>query len=371
MNLSGPENGHGAWRHYLSMTDPIDTLHDPHAVALRDLVAELAIRRFEDDPLERWIEATWPLRSPEDSVRRALVHLPSIDLARLVLERASAMPLSIIITPGEPREAQNDLREVIQMTTEAQRRAREATVAILRAPTVTRLPGGEFTFSGEIFRGCAGEPFAGQSRGAHATGVLVGPELVLTAGHYVASRPAKSMYFFFDHFVDAEGRPPERFPAAAVYRGQSIVAITHLPPSAHSPGSDWALVKLDRPVEGRRPLAIRRAGKIADHRPLFVVGHPAGFPMKYALDGVVIDNAAEQQFRTSLDIAEGGSGSPVFDAEADEPIVEGIVARAGRGFINDPTNPDCMRYFVTSEADSHGPVCTRATACVDYVPPLP
>ncbi len=329
------------------------------------MLAELAVRQLEDDSAERWIEASWPVHTPGPLVRDELAAWSSRALARHILTSHS-VPTSIIITPGEKFEDQNDLTEVWKMTTDAQWRAREATVGILRAATVRPLPGREFTFMTEPFRGCAGESFAGQPRGPNATGVLVGPALVLTAGHYVVGRTPESMYFFFDYFLDPEGHVPERFPESAVYRGREVIAFSN--PSAGAKGPDWALVELDRPVEKRRPLPVRRSCRIGDTQPLFVVGHPAGFPMKYALDGAVADNEPLPWFTSTLDTLVAASGSPVFDAEATEPQIEGIVSEGGDWFVVDKEDPTCVRYFRTEDVAQHGTVCTRATAFAHFIP---
>lgn len=352
-------------RHYLPMTPPYVTPLELSSISTRDMLAELAVRQLEDDLAERWIEASWPVRAPGPLVRGELAAWSSRALARHLLTSHSALT-SIIISPGEKFEDYNDLTEVWKMTTDAQWRARDATAGILRAATVRPLPGREFTFTTETFRGCAGEPFAGQPRGPNATGVLVGPALVLTAGHYVVGRPPESMYFFFGYFVDPEGHAPECFPESAVYRGRRIVDSRN--PTTGVKGPDWALVELDRPVEKRRPLAVRRLGKIGDSRPLFVVGHPAGFPMKYALDGAVADNEPLPWFTSTLDTLVASSGSPVFDSEATEPQIEGIVSEGGEWFLVDRDDPTCVRYFRTDDVAQHGTVCTRATAFAHLIP---
>ena len=62
-----------------------------------------------------------------------------------------------------------------------------------------------------------------------------------------------------------------------VYSCESIVHSVQ-----QSNGSDFAVIKLDRPVLGRMPLTVRRSGLITEETPLMVIGHPFSLPTKVA-----------------------------------------------------------------------------------------
>ena len=108
---------------------------------------------------------------------------------------------------------------------------------------------------------------------------------------------------------------------------------------------DFALIKLDRKVVGRKPL------KLADKRvelgqKIFVMGHPSGLPLKYA-DGARVFETEDVYFSTNLDTFGGNSGSPVFNAETFE--VAGILVRGDTDYV--------MSF------EDNGERCTKVNIC--------
>ena len=70
----------------------------------------------------------------------------------------------------------------------------------------------------------------------------------------------------------------EEFPLEDVYFCQKIIVAKYDPLEK----IDYALIKLDRPVQMRAPLAFRNKGKVEDGSELVVIGHPSGLPTKIA-----------------------------------------------------------------------------------------
>jgi hypothetical protein len=211
------------------------------------------------------------------------------------------------------------------------------------------------------YRLCDGETFQDQPCGAFCSGFLVGPALVATAGHcvnpdYLADVTRVRFVFGFrmqDAFT-AQAAIPEQ----DVYRGQEIVQQV-LTPDA----TDWALVRLDRPVVGRTPLRLRTSGRIATGAAVYVLGHPCGLPLKYAPGATVRDNQPAAFFKANLDTYGGNSGSPVFDAARHE--VEGILVRGDRDFV--PIGA-CRRSVVLPTTGPGGEDVTRVS---EILPSLP
>ncbi len=90
---------------------------------------------------------------------------------------------------------------------------------------------------------------------------------------------------------------------------------------------DWAILKLDKKVEGRQPLKINfgyevsvgRNALVADD--VYMLGHPFGLPLKYTRDAVVIEQIPTSTYFTSnLDAFIGNSGSPVFLSKTHEVV---------------------------------------------------
>lgn len=175
---------------------------------------------------------------------------------------------------------------------------------------------------------CDSERFADQPCGAFCSGFLIGPDLVATAGHCVDPdylTDVTRILFVFGYRMTGPLSSTLAVPNGEVYRGKEIVA-HRLTKS----DTDWAVVRLDRAVVGRPTLPLRRAGKINDGAPVYVLGHPCGLPLKYAPGATVRRNDQPAFFTANLDTYGGNSGSPVFNAQHE---VEGILVRGSTDFV--------------------------------------
>lgn len=171
---------------------------------------------------------------------------------------------------------------------------------------------------------------------AGGTGFLVGPSTVLTNYHVVekiisGQKQAASLSCLFDYKVLSDGslNPGERFSLAT---DQGI--LLHSPYSAGEKSGtpdtilpttdelDFALLKLDRAV-GNEPANAPRGFEIlpkgasfyTENQGLIIAQHPAGVPMKLAIDtqSVLSVNANQTRVRYRTNTEGGSSGSPVFD----------------------------------------------------------
>jgi V8-like Glu-specific endopeptidase len=93
---------------------------------------------------------------------------------------------------------------------------------------------------------------------------------------------------------------------------------------------DYAFIELDRKVNDRQPLKVRKTGKISKGASLVVIGHPTGLPTKIA-DGANVRTLQGKFFVANLDTFGGNSGSAVFNAETEE--VEGILVRGETDYV--------------------------------------
>lgn len=173
-----------------------------------------------------------------------------------------------------------------------------------------------------------GERFAEQPVGAYCSGVLVGEDTVLTAGHCFRpdprGGPCDKVKLVFGYAVTAAGRMPSSFPAENVYSCKEVKA-----QKVDDKGADYALVKLDRKVSGRHPLAVNR-GDIYRTSELAAIGYPSGLPVKVATNGSV-RSIREGYFVADLDTFGGNSGSPVFNVKTLK--IEGILVRGGVDYV--------------------------------------
>jgi hypothetical protein len=193
---------------------------------------------------------------------------------------------------------------------------------------------------------CAEEPFAEQVSAAVCSGVLVAPDVVLTAGHCVWRYGCSELAFAFDYAYPA---PPERdlrVEVGDIYRCSRVQALEVTDSDAGT--LDYAFVELDRAALDRvsRPLAPRDA--VVEGAPVRFVSFPGGVPVKLDTSGAVTLTRWTEgdYFVASTDSSHGSSGGPALDENG---FVLGILARGGADYV--PTERGCM---TTARLDDDG-----------------
>ena len=196
----------------------------------------------------------------------------------------------------------------------------------------------------------AREPFQLQPIGPLCSACLVAPDLVITVGRLVSVAVLARTRFVFDFQLKPDGSLLQ-VKSADVYRGIEVVD------SEVNPiGDDWAVVRLDRPVIGRTPAALRRRGQPSVGQRLHVIGHPLGLPMKIAGGSIVRGYPEPEVFFANLDVLGGGPGSPVFNSDTHE--VEGILVRGGAELVRVDA---VMVSLICPEEGALGALCSRAS----------
>ncbi|MDO8804988.1 MAG: serine protease [Elusimicrobiota bacterium] len=219
---------------------------------------------------------------------------------------------------------------------------------------------------------CPGERFAEQPMGAFCSGSLVGEDLVMTAGHCIVDQAkCADTKFVFGFALKKEGDYPRSVPASDVYNCASIIQrdlhteTTFLESVFNGgPGPDFAIIKLDRKVTGRKPLAIHRKAKPANGDQLFVIGHPVGLPLKVAGSAKVRKASPKYFFMADLDTFGGNSGSAVFNANTN--LIEGILVRGDVDFVVSPAG--CRLASVVAQDAGKGEAVTKISAVEKYIP---
>jgi V8-like Glu-specific endopeptidase len=188
---------------------------------------------------------------------------------------------------------------------------------------------------------CSGERFTNQVKLGECSGFLVGPQTLVTAGHCMQNKLDCANHLW----VFGYKRNTTELTTSQVYSCKKIISQRYVDDEKEV--SDYAVIKLDRPVEGYVPLERRKFGRALINTPLVVIGHPLGLPMK-ATDGATVNrmNDKERQspihsfirranyFTTNLDSYGGNSGSPVFNKNNGQ--VEGIIIQGETDFFYNP-----------------------------------
>lgn len=178
------------------------------------------------------------------------------------------------------------------------------------------------------FNVCEDQRFANQPSAANCSGFLVGKNLLVTAGHCVNSEyDCADNVWVFDYKMNSEtNQANTKIATNNVYKCKQIINYQY----AYGIDNDYALIELDREVEGREVLKLRTEGAIAEGEEIVVIGHPSGLPTKVAGGAKVRSIEPKEYFTANLDTFGGNSGSAVFNAETD--LVEGILVRGEQDY---------------------------------------
>lgn len=265
------------------------------------------------------------------------------------------------------------------------RAASDSVVSIwMKEKVVQSTAGGDYVLSAspimEKQNLCSGVRFREQPSGPFCSGTLVGEDLVLTAGHCIKNKAScQNRVFVFGYALKAPGEPAAlRAGADDVYYCSRIIKLmfgkTTAPNSDGQPqtiyGQDFALIKLDRKVIGRQPLAVNRAGGISEGVPVVSMGYPLGLPLKFSQTGTVFKPVGKNNayFTTNLDTFGGNSGSPVFNAVTG--LMEGVVVRADKDhFLT--TSEGCLVYVVKPQISGTGVSVNKLDLLLNDIPAAP
>jgi hypothetical protein len=241
-----------------------------------------------------------------------------------------------------------------------------STVALMEESTLTQTATG-YKIAGTNYGAsqllCKAEPFYEQNTAAFCSGSLIAPDLIMTAGHCVRSQAAcEGIKFVFDFAYRTQGVAPVSVGQDDVYSCKELIHSE----LNNSTMSDYSLVRLDRPVVGRKPLTVRTQGKVTVGDPLTVIGHPSGLPTKIADGANVRDASSGPFFVANLDTYGGNSGSAVFNS--DTGVVEGILVRGATDFVYKQLG-NCYLSNVCPSGGCRGEDVTRVSEIFSSIDP--
>jgi V8-like Glu-specific endopeptidase len=216
---------------------------------------------------------------------------------------------------------------------------------------------------GKTYNLCDNEPFHDQpiSKGVSFTGFLVSEDTIATAGHVVKGRRLADLRFVFGFKMEGPYAPVIRVPNEYIYKGVEVPKKVYRSLNKDD-RADWALVKLDRKVVCYPSAKLSRK-RIFNDQPIYVLGHPAGLPMKYA-PGARIEQVNGACFGAKLDIYSGNSGSPVFSSDTHEVV--GMVVRGDSMDFRNTGTCWLSVIYPNREIQSKGAECTRVSEFIGY-----
>ncbi|MEE2744295.1 MAG: serine protease [Bdellovibrionota bacterium] len=201
---------------------------------------------------------------------------------------------------------------------------------------------------------CEDEKFYGQGQLASCSGFLVGKNLLVTAGHCIKSlKECKKNRWVFGFDLGQEDKDYTKISKKNIYECVEIIDYSL------DDSTDFSLLRLNRDVFEREPLAIREVGKVKIGEALYLGGHPSGLPLKMSGHAWVRKNSNENYFSANLDSFEGNSGGPVFNSN--DHFVEGILVRGEDDYIWDDKR-DCFKVKKCLDWSCSGEEVTRISA---------
>ncbi|MCO4793055.1 MAG: trypsin-like peptidase domain-containing protein [Bacteriovoracaceae bacterium] len=195
---------------------------------------------------------------------------------------------------------------------------------------------------------CKDEKYSDQYTLPICSGFLVDDDILITAAHCIADvTDCKRKKWVFDYV-----KGTEKLQKKNVY-GCKEILLREEHESKYKV-KDYAVIRLDRKVEDREPLKLRKLGFPKLGTDLVVIGHPSGLPMKIS-DGASVKWGMNEEerinvlgtlfkrryyFKANLDTFSGNSGSPVFNMKTEK--VEGLLIQGAEDYEWDEDNK-CMR----------------------------
>jgi V8-like Glu-specific endopeptidase len=265
----------------------------------------------------------------------------------------------------------DDRIDVYQETDPERLAMAASTCALVNTSDLINLGNGSYRLSLSTYEAlgglaaCANEPFGSQPLGAFCSGFIVGDDIIATAGHCLSNSGLGSTRIVFGFVMEDAQNVVDTFSASQIYTPVEILGRELTTEDLY----DYTIVRVDRAITapGAQPLPIRRAGAVTVGMPLGVIGHPAGLPMKIAFGPTTavrsLGNAGF--FVANTDTYGGNSGSPVFNAATG--IVEGILVRGERDYVN---NGGCFISNTVSDGAGRGEDVSRTTSFAGLVPEL-
>lgn len=192
---------------------------------------------------------------------------------------------------------------------------------------------------GRQFRLCEKERYYHQPFVANCSGFLVAPDIIASAGHCFEDRSdCTQNSWVFNYKVDDAKQRHVSVSTSDVYKCTEILE------QSLTDKTDFALIKLDRPVIGVTPVKLA-AKEITVGTKVVMIGHPSGLPQKIT-DQAVVKSVTATEFKATLDAFQINSGSAVFNAENGELV--GILVR---GLVDYRTNKEyqCTEVNTTGE----------------------
>ncbi len=203
---------------------------------------------------------------------------------------------------------------------------------------------------------CAEENFLDEPIVSSCSAFLVAPNMIITAGHCIKDKfDCKKNTWVLDYHNSDDNLYVDN---KITFLKEKTFQCAELIAQAENQKVDYALIRLDRSIEDRPILKIRKNGKTDSKEPLILFGHPLGMPLMVSDQIFIRDNSQEYIFKTNADSFSGNSGSPLIGLNSE--LVEGILIRGDDDFIMDEKEK-CNKTVKCLDKDCRGETVLRSS----------
>jgi hypothetical protein len=206
---------------------------------------------------------------------------------------------------------------------------------------------------------CADEKFLEEPIVSSCTAFLVAPNMIMTAGHCVKDKfECKKNTWVLDYHNNDDNLYIDN---KITFNKDKTFQCAELITQAENQKVDYAIIRLDRAIDDRPMLKIRKNGKTDSKEPLILFGHPLGMPLMVSDQIFIRDNSLEYVFKTNADSFSGNSGSPLIGLNSG--LVEGILIKGDDDFVMD-SKENCNKTVKCHDKDCRGETVLRS----NYLP---
>lgn len=207
---------------------------------------------------------------------------------------------------------------------------------------------------------CEDELYTDQPISPVATAFLIAPNKVMTVGHATTSNEKcrDNTFFLFNYEWNSYSKQVNPLESEDIYRCKLIIQ--------HSYSEiDYAIIELDKEVEGVTPLELDFYTEIKEGTPIYTMGHSLQLPKKFTTGFIRSRSGISENYYTAeIDTFRGNSGSPVFSAENHKIV--GILKDGEHDY--EWNDIDFCNYFkVCPTGSCRGEAITRMDKIKDFL----
>jgi V8-like Glu-specific endopeptidase len=234
----------------------------------------------------------------------------------------------------------DDRKDISEVNNKAIRALSKSVAALIHVENLKPIKSGMFQPEGEtlgklynLTRGVFENKFRDQPSIARCTGFLIDDKHLMTAGHCIEDKKSldEKLWVFEYQLSPKIKNSVQSVSEKNIYKTLRITEEYFHPFDLDTHFQDYAVIELDRVVEGRKPFDFNRQKRhLLENQNVALLGFPSGLPLKLTDGGIIRRTEEDHTIYTNVDAFAGNSGSPLFLMNTLEVV--GILVRGPRSY---------------------------------------